>query len=400
MADSLKPIQEHNRFLVIFLIIAPFLAGIGVDLYVPSLPIITRDLQAPKQLAQLTVSIYLIGYGLGQLFLGIVSDSAGRKKTVAWSSFFFVIISILCAFARDIYSLNLGRFLQGVFVGGILSSSRAVVTDSYTGLARSKMMTCIAMSWALGPIIGPFIGGYLQHFLGWRADFYFFALYGLLVLFCSLLMPETHLHLAKLHLSTILKNIKYVATHPIFLSSSLIAALIYSILVIFNIVGPFLIQDILHYSVISYGYLALLLGVGYFLGSLVNRFLIHHFHASSIVFFSILASLIVGLTMIIVDALFTMTLYTILLPTFMLFFLSGLNFPNAMTRAVGLFPQMAGLTSAIFGLIIATGTFLLAGFAIVLKTETQLPASMTYTGIIVLCLILFLIFLRKESKPI
>lgn len=389
---------SQKRFLVFCLIASPFLSGIGIDLYVPSLPIIASELHALKQFVQLTISTYLLGYGLGQLFLGVLSDSFGRKKIIFFSSLCYAIVSILCSLSPNVLLLNLGRFLQGVCFGGILSTCRAMATDCFSGLALNKIMTYISISWSLGPIIGPFIGGYLQYYLNWQADFYFFALCGLSIFVSSLVMPETNHHLQKFHPLNILKSVKYIAVHPVFLYSTIVLSLTYALLVIFNVVGPFLIEVVLKYSVIDFGHVAVLLGFGYFLGGILNRFLIYHLRPMSISFFCLMAALLVSLFMVACDAIFEMNIYTIFFPTVVLFFFCGLNFPNLITKVMSLFPKMAGIASAVYGLFVSGFTFFLTGFATLLDTETQLPTSLMYAGLLFVCLLFFLLCKRHEKS--
>ncbi|MBI5346078.1 MAG: MFS transporter [Chlamydiae bacterium] len=86
-----------------FIIVAPFLGGIGIDLYVPSLPTIKNEFNVDHSLVQFTITTYLLGYAIGQLFLGILSDSFGRKKILYFSSIFYVFTTILAIVSQNIY---------------------------------------------------------------------------------------------------------------------------------------------------------------------------------------------------------------------------------------------------------------------------------------------------------
>ena len=286
MKQELSASQKRHILACIFLI--PFLMGTTTDLYVPSLPAIGRYFGAPTYLVQFTVGLYMLGYALGQFSLGVLSDSLGRRKIIVLSCGLFTLISFLAAFSMNIGMLILCRFLQGVSMAGAGSVCRAIIADCFSGMARTKAMTYFTTSWAIGPIIGPFIGGYLQDYFNWQASFYFFGIYGLLTtVYAAICLPETHFHLAALHLGQIAKTVFGVIRHRLFLRYGLIAALLYSMLVIFNIIAPFLIQDTLHYSAIGYGHIALFLGFGYFLGGLVNVGVIHWVSAQKIILFSL-----------------------------------------------------------------------------------------------------------------
>jgi len=218
-----------------------------VDFPVPALPVITDYFHGVKQLVQLTISSYLLGYGVGQLFGGIISDVLGRKKIIIFSEVIFIVISFLSVFSPNIYAFNIYRFLQGCTIGGILANCRAIVAECFFGSELAKILTYMSLSWALGPIVGPVIGSYLQSFFDWQANFYFFTIFGIFVLVTSLKLSETNINLVPF--SKIFSGIRQVISCPIFLYGTAILAFIYSVLVIFNVVGPFLIQEVLKYCI-------------------------------------------------------------------------------------------------------------------------------------------------------
>ncbi|MCH9769653.1 MAG: MFS transporter [Gammaproteobacteria bacterium] len=89
------------------------LTGVGVDIYVPSLPHIAKYFQAPSSWVQLSLTIYMLAYGVGQLFIGPLSDCYGRKRSLIIGGVLFAIFSILAGLATNIYVLLLMRVLQG-----------------------------------------------------------------------------------------------------------------------------------------------------------------------------------------------------------------------------------------------------------------------------------------------
>lgn len=390
--------SRQKKAIFLILIVGPFLAGVGIDLYVPSLPIIAEQFKVLQQYVQLTISVYLFGTALGQLSLGTVSDSIGRKKVLLASSIFYILFSLVCVLSPNVICLNIFRFFQGACLGGVLVSCRAIATDCFSGLRLNKAMTLFSISWGLGPIIGPFLGGYLEYYWHWQSNFYFFAASGALVLIISFFLPETHLERNRFNFSSTLKGLKFISSHPKFLFNILILAFLYSLLVIFNVVGPFLIQVVLKYSVVAYGHIALLLGVGYLLGSVLNRFLIHKFNPLRIALYGLIAAFICSLAMVFIDALKPITITSVIIPTFILFFLCGVNYPNITTKALSLFPKSSGIASALMGSIVTIGTFIISAFTSFLKTNTQLPTSLTYLGMMVLSLLFFLLFMPGTLK--
>jgi DHA1 family bicyclomycin/chloramphenicol resistance-like MFS transporter len=283
--------SSAQRKFIWVLFLVGFLMGLGIDLYVPSLPAITNYFHTQPSLVQLTIGLYMLGYGIAQIFFGVLSDSLGRRKILVASALVYSLVSFLTAFSPNIYVLNALRFLQGISIAGLAVVARAMAVDCFTGKDLAKATSYFGISWSLGPILGPFIGGYLQHYFNWQANFYLFGVYGFVVfIFVYLKIPETNLQLIPLNFQQFYKNIRNVTTHPLFLFITFIGGFAYAMIVVFNIVGPFLIQTVLNYSVLEYGYMALLLGVVYFFGCISNRFLIGHFNIMSLLLFGLVGA--------------------------------------------------------------------------------------------------------------
>lgn len=393
------PSNIGNKNLSLLLILIPFLMGMAVDLYVPSLPAIRSYFHAPETLVQLSISSYMLSYSIGQIFLGILSDSFGRKKIIVGSAAFFTLASIVSAFAPNIYILILMRFFQGIGTAGMSVAIRAAAAESFTGVCLSKVVNSISISWSLGPIIGPFIGGYLQHYFNWQANFYFFALYCAIIFILSVLkLPETNFTPQQFNLKNISTSIITVTTHPIFLLYALISSLTYGLLVIFNTIGPFLIQTTLQYSAAEFGHVALLLGFAYFAGNTLNRLAINRFHAARITIFGFISALFMGILLLALGLFMHLNLYVILLPIWFLFLALGLVLPNVMGKIASIFPNLAGTASAVSGAIIAGGVAVEISLATMLKTTTQVPMAITYLGILSFCFAIFFVSRHLEKN--
>ena len=388
------------RFVMIMIFIVPFLMGIGIDLYVPSFPHIASYFQVSSGLVQLTVAFYVIANGMGQLILGVISDSLGRKKILLMSSLFYTIVSFLAVFSPNIYFLIFCRFLQGLGISGLAAVSRAVAADCFSGKDLAKAMIYMSIGWALGPLIGPVIGSYLQHYFDWQANFYFFSFYGLIIfIYMYALLPETHFKRSSIQLKEMCCGIKKVIFHPIFFFGILLLSLIYSVLILFNLIGPFLIQNVLHFSVVAYGKVALFLGGGYLLGNLFNRLLIHHFEPTDIAVFGLIGGTLISALMVILSITNSMNLYIIIIPVFLLLFMSALIFPHIQAKCFSLFSfQLAGTASAVYGFLLASGGFLLTLFVTTLPLNSQKPMALVYLGLFSLSILMYLMMHHFDSE--
>lgn len=394
-----KEKQGNNALIIFLVLILTPMSGATIDLYVPSLPYITHHFNSSNTLVQLTITAYLFGYGLFQTFYGTLSDSFGRRGMLIFGLFLYVASSLMAPLAHNIYVLLVLRFIQGIGIGGPGVLTKSIISDRFAGMRLAKISNYMAIVWAIGPIVAPFIGGYLQAYIGWQAPFYFMAAYGLIsVILVMFFMPETNFNRHPLQLKTVSNNYKMILTHKIFIGAVVLLALSYSLITVFNVIGPFLIQKVLGYSPILYGHMALLLGVAWFIGNALNRLLMVRLHAHHIIITSILISLVVSVGMLVIGLCEHISLWVIVVPTFILFVCGGAIFPNCLGRALSLFPKMGGSASATMGSLFVVGAGVMSGIASVLKTKSQIPLSMLYILLMLLSLGVYVFLLRTAFK--
>ncbi|GKX67981.1 Bcr/CflA family efflux MFS transporter [Inconstantimicrobium mannanitabidum] len=393
--NSILP-KRNIYFLVV---IVPFLMGLGVDLYVPSLPMVTSYFHTSANLVQLTISLYLLGYGIGQVVLGVLSDSFGRKKILILCALSFSLISFASILSSNIFIFQTFRFLQGICVAGLAVVVRAVLVDVFSGIELRKATTYFTLSWSLGPILAPFIGSNLEKCFGWKSNFYVFCIYGLFIFIYSLIrFKETNLNLTQFNITKTYSTLSSIITHPTFMLISTISALGYGAIVLFNAVGPFLIEVLLKYSVVEYGTFALILGFAYFFGTISNSIAIKFFNSNILLHFGLIASLSGSIFMLLLGILLHINLYIILIPVFIIFFFIGFIVPNALALTMSLFSNSAGSASAIFGTITGIVVFIVISLGSNLKTNSQIPLTFIYMFIFVVSTILFVLSKKIKNK--
>lgn len=157
------------------------LSALTLNMILPSLPAMSRDLAARESLVALTVSGYMLLSALFQLALGPVSDRVGRRPVMLAALALYVPASLGCMLAPDVGTLLACRVLQGVIVAGMVVSS-AAIRDQYSVRESAGKLGRIASAMAVAPMLGPLLGGILDSAFGWRAAFALYAAMGAVLL--------------------------------------------------------------------------------------------------------------------------------------------------------------------------------------------------------------------------
>ena len=200
------------------------LSAIGpltTDMYLPSLPDIARQLGSSTAQVQLTISAYLIGFAVGQIFYGPVSDRHGRKPVLLAALALYCVASLVCALSTSIEMLIVARFVQALGGSGGIVLARAVVRDLYSGVRAGRELSLIGSVMALAPVLAPVAGGILQTGFGWRSIFITLIVAGLAgAAIVWLLLPETLGERATEPVSprSMLKSYRAVARNPAYLA--------------------------------------------------------------------------------------------------------------------------------------------------------------------------------------
>ncbi|MEC9347959.1 MAG: Bcr/CflA family efflux MFS transporter [Pseudomonadota bacterium] len=172
-----------------------FLCGLSIvslNLFLPSLPAIAEAFQADYALVSLSIAGYVAVTAVLQVIVGPLSDLYGRRPVILWGVALFCVASAGCLLSTDVETFLVFRMLQSGIIAGI-AVSRAVVMDIAGPERAAAMMGTIASAWAIAPMLGPMIGGTLDHFFGWQSNFWAFLGLGLALLaICWVDLHETN----------------------------------------------------------------------------------------------------------------------------------------------------------------------------------------------------------------
>jgi len=189
----LNTISNTKRLQIAFLLGSLSLLGpFTIDTYLPAFPTIVEEFHTSASLVQVSLTTCLLGLGLGQLIIGPMSDVQGRRKPLLIFLGLYLLSSLVCAVAPNIYMLIVSRFIQGFAAAGGLVISRAVVRDLYSGRELTKFFATLMLIGNLGPIVAPIIGGAILSFANWKVVFLVLTCVGaILTVVVSFKLEET-----------------------------------------------------------------------------------------------------------------------------------------------------------------------------------------------------------------
>ncbi len=391
--------NRKDIYLTLIIIIAPLLnllPGLNLDMYAPSMPAISKYFSVSSMLVKNTMSATMLGMMVGCMLFGALVDSVGRKRSLLIGISIYILASFAAIFSQNIYQLLTIRFFQGLMVASISIGCRAIIIDNFSGHRYSIAILYSSIAYGSAPIIGPFFGALLQHYIGWKANFYAFSLIGVVLLLSLITFVEESLPKRQsLNFSNLITQYTSILKHKLFLAGAVIGIIAQIELLLYPTLGPFIVENIMHHSALIYGYTALTVGAGYLIGTLINRILLKVKSPKIICELGAFVA-IIGILIAILFAIFwPLNLLTLIMPIFLLCASVGFIYPNIMGLNLKQFPDNAGVAmSILIGLIAlgsAFGIYILSQFHI----NSLISLSATYIVLISIQLAMFFFVYQK-----
>jgi DHA1 family bicyclomycin/chloramphenicol resistance-like MFS transporter len=333
------------------------LSAIGpltTDMYLPSLPDIVRLLGASTAEGQLTISAYLIGFAVGQIIYGPLSDRHGRKPVLIGAIALYCFASLICALSTSIHMLIAARALQALGGCGGIVLARAVVRDLYSGTRAGRELSLIGSVMALAPVMAPIVGGILQTAFGWRSVFLTLVLTGVSgVAVVWLLLPETLAARAAepMSVGSILKSYRVVARHSAYLAYSGLATTSYAGLFAWISAASFVLQNIYGLTPFNFALVFSIGSLGYMTGATTAARLVVPLGIDGTIGIGCVAMTIGGFAMLASVALGLASSLSLVIPMAVYLAGMGLVLPQSIAGAMTPFPERAGAASALLGFI-------------------------------------------------
>lgn len=395
--QRLKPENQGIATVLAFALIP--MSGFATDVYIPSPPTMAKELNVSELQVQLTLGLFLISYGISQLFVGSLLDSFGRFKIGIVSLLIFALASIIIANTSNIYLIYAMRIVHGMTVGAIVVSKRAFFVDVFSGDKLKNYLSMFSVIWATAPIIAPFAGGYLQTWFGWQSNFYFLACFASVILILELLFSgETIKQQMEFSIKKIAAVYAEMIGTPSFTLGIVMLGYAYGMVMIYNMTGPFIIEHQLGLSPVVAGYSSLILGAAVMVGGLSGKATLHQPFYRKLTINLVLQFLFLIAMFISISG--STKLYSLIFFAFLIHATSGYTFNTFFTYCLSRFPKNAGIAGGLTGGInYVVVSFLSYGVIAMIPAKDSFNLALSYGILILLSLVtMFVIYKLDKTK--
>lgn len=318
------------------------------DIYLPAMPTMARELQGN---VELTITGFLIGFAIAQLFWGPISDSIGRKKPLYIGMVLFIIGSAGCAMSQSIDQIVFWRVFQafGACVGPMLS--RAMIRDLYSRTRAAQMLSTLVIIMAIAPIAGPVLGGQIIKFSTWHSIFWLLVAIGGLMFFSLRWLPETlpEERRAPSSITSAFGNYFRLIKDFTFMRYTLCVTFYYVSAYAFITGSPFVYIDYFHIDSQYYGWLFAVNIVGVMAMSFVNRIVVRHYPMDKLLKITSIIATLATLTLALAVKMEIGGVLLIIVSVFIFFSMNGIIAATSTAAALDEVPEIAGSASALIG---------------------------------------------------
>lgn len=362
---------------------------LAIDMYLPALPTIARELHTSESAMQVSLAVYFIGIACGQAFYGPLSDRWGRKPALYFGLVLFSASSVGLALVHDVTALIALRFLQALGGCAPLVVPPAVVRDYFDQRGSVRMLSVLMLVMGLAPILAPLIGGQLLLKFGWRSVFWVLAIYGTFWLAIVTFFLAESLPVARRRRQRVVDVLgTYVGLlrDRRYIGYAITRALIFAGLMAYISGSPFVFIELFHVPPERYGLYFAVNALGIITASQINRWLASRYEARDVVGAILPVSVVAGVVMLVDAASGFGGFAGILVPLFFYIASHGFIMPNTTALAMASHGAVAGSASAMLGtvqFVLGASAGTLVG---VLGNSTAVPLAAVIAGCAALAL--------------
>jgi MFS transporter, DHA1 family, multidrug resistance protein len=350
-----------RRRKLLYILLLGALTALGpftIDLYLPAFPALEASLGVSEAEVQLTLTGTTVGFALGQLVVGPLSDKFGRRLPLILATALHITASLGAALSTDLASLGLFRVLMGIGAAGGGVVAMAMVRDLFSGYAMVRMFSRMALVNGLAPILAPVIGSQLLLIMPWPGIFYFLAGYGTLVIIAAILLVRETLprELRGKSGLTAGQRYKLLFSDRIFVGLLLLGGMNFAGLFAYLSASPFLFQDVYGFTPQEYGLLFGINSLGIVAGVQTSSRVIRRVPPQWILACSTAWMFLMAVLVVVFDRL-GLGLWGVMVPLWFYILGTGFTFPCVQVLALSKHGAQAGTAASLLG----AATFMMAG---------------------------------------
>ncbi len=355
-ASVAQSAATRRRFILLLVAVAA-VSPLGINVYLPSMPGMARDLAVDYATIQVTLSVYLAAVAVGQLVIGPLSDRFGRRPILLIGLGLYMLGAGLCAVADSIAWLNVGRVIQAVGGCAGLTLSRTIVRDLYDRRQAASMIGYVTMGMSVAPMVAPAIGGLLEQWYGWRASFVFLVLFALPVtVWAWARLRETNPYLtgsavpgAALEEGGLARQYGDLLTSSTFWGYTLTTAFSSGVFFAFVAGAAYVVIEILGRSPLEYGLYFGAVSIGYMIGNFLSGRYAARIGPDRMILFGSTCNVIAVCLMVLGFGVLWQHPVALFVPMGLVALSNGLVLPSAIAGAVSVKPRVAGAASGLAG---------------------------------------------------
>ncbi len=376
-------LDRHAFFLVLSLGTLNALTPFTIDLYLPAFPEIAADLNTSVLRMSLTVSVYFIGFALGQIIYGPLLDRFGRQLPIYIGLAVYLLATLGCMTATSFESLLIFRFITALGGSAASVGAMTMARDYFRPEDVARVFAFLMLVLSASPLFAPSIGSVIVTQLGWRPVFAILAVLALIdIVLVACAFPRTYTpdRSVSLRIGPMLRTFRDVLRQPSFRSYAFAGSLSFAGLFVFVSGSPAVFMDHFGVSAHAFGLIFAILAGGMIAGGQLNHILLRHSDSATIFRRALTMQVIAGAAFLVGSLMFDLSVWTTVVLLLAFLVCAGITLPNATALALMPFSKNIGSASSLVGFVqLGTGA-LAAAIVGLLDIEGAMPLAIVLAG--------------------
>jgi len=346
--------MSSRRYLQLVLVLGALtaLGPLAIDMYLPALPSLGADLHVSESAVQATITGMLVGLGVGQLVIGPISDSVGRRRPLIVGVAVHILSSLLCAFAPNIAMLTGARVLQGLAGAAISVVSIAIVRDLFSGMAAALLLSRLMLVMGIAPILAPTLGGLVLAATTWRGIFVVLAFAAFLLVWVAVLGLRETLPVERRRTARprqVLRTYGTLLRDREFMALVLIGGLVFGSLFAYISGSSFVLQNVFGLSTTTFAIVFGANAFGLVVATQANPWFVRRLGPRRVLQGALVVAAVAALVMLVAAAADVGGLPMVVGPLWFIIAACGFSFPNTPALALTRHGEAAGTAAALLG---------------------------------------------------